>query len=892
MKTAKSGLAILVMMLIGVTFGSCGTGGGMAPEFLRCEYQEGDNILIDTQAPRLSWINNTTQTAWQVLVATDKKALKEGSADIWDSGKMNGSESHLVAYSGPEMTSMEDYWWTVRIWDEDDMASAWAKPAHWTTGMFSESDWKAQWIGASWQDDRDPTADNSAPIFRKEFTVRNGLVRAKAFVTGLGWFEMSVNGDKVGDDFFVPGLTDYMARPELLTNPRIPLEPEVTAYRTLYLAYDITGMLKKGGNAVSMLLGSGYFHEGMFNNNTIANYGYPRFILQMKLEYSDGGIEYVCSDTTWKEAHSPVVFSNLYKGEVYDSNFEIPGWGKPGLDDSSLNYAVLKDAPQGRLTANMGPTDKVIETLKPVSFERLGDGTCKVDFGKVISGWVKLDGVGVNKGDTVRINHLSEYPAGRCEYVCASDGTVTLNPKFTWYVFREAVISGIKDLDASRIVAEAVSSDVRPDAEFDCSNPLFCQIEKIWRQSQIDNMHAGVASDCPHRERLPYTGDGEVAMPMVLANFDAASFYNKWIGDVKGSQNPESGYVPNGAPWEPCCGGGPAWGAAICVMPWEFYNHYGDKTLLESCLGPMKDFMRYYDTWRIEDGTSSFHKPTPQGAPLYWYNLGDWAPAFGLPQDELVHTFFYWLCADITAKTAKVLGHEDDAAEYSKKADGIRDAFNKRYYNPETKSYGDFGGNVYALYMGVPPERLDDVRATLREELMVKYKGHVNVGFVAHRFLYETLALNGMNDVAWTLLNQKDFPSFGWWLEQGATTTWEQWDGTDSRNHPMFGGGLVWFYKMLAGVQTDPYEPGFKHIIIRPVPVKELGDVSYTTRTPYGTLVSKVKVDGDVVRMEGRIPFGAHATIYVPKSADAAILSPLDDSSYEIHEIGPGDYSF
>lgn len=892
MKTAKSGMTILVMMLIGVTFGSCGTGGGMAPEFLRCEYQEGDNILIDTQTPRLSWINNTTQTAWQVLVATDKKALKEGLADIWDSGKMMGGESHLVTYSGPEMTSMEDYWWTVRIWDEDDMASAWAKPAHWTTGMFSESDWKAEWIGASWQDDRDPTADNSAPIFRKEFTVRNGLVRAKAFVTGLGWFEMSVNGDKVGDDFFVPGLTDYTARPELLTNPRIPLEPEVTAYRTLYLAYDITDMLKKGTNAVSMLLGSGYFHEGLFNNNTIANYGYPRFILQMKLEYSDGDIEYVCSDTTWKEAHSPVVFSNLYKGEVYDSNLEIQGWGKPGLDDSSLGHAVLKDAPQGRLTANMGPTDKVIEELKPVSFEKLGNGTYKVDFGKVISGWVKLDGVGVNKGDTVRINHLSEYPAGRCEYVCASDGAVTLNPKFTWYVFREAVISGVKDLDASRIVAEAVSSDVRPDAEFDCSNPLFCQIEKIWRQSQIDNMHAGVASDCPHRERLPYTGDGEVAMPMVLANFDAASFYNKWIGDVKGSQNPESGYVPNGAPWEPCCGGGPAWGAAICVMPWEFYNHYGDKTLLESCLGPMKDFMRYYDTWRIEDGTSSFHKPTPQGAPLYWYNLGDWAPAFGLPQDELVHTFFYWLCADITAKTAKVLGHEDDAAEYSKKADGIRDAFNKRYYNPETKSYGDFGGNVYALYMGVPPERLDDVRATLREELMVKYKGHVNVGFVAHRFLYETLALNGMNDVAWTLLNQKDFPSFGWWLEQGATTTWEQWDGSDSRNHPMFGGGLVWFYKMLAGVQTDPYEPGFKHIIIRPVPVKELGDVSYTTRTPYGTLVSKVKVDGDVVRMEGRIPFGAHATIYVPKSAEAAILSPLDDSSYEIHEIGPGDYSF
>ena len=503
-------------MFIGLTLGLCGCGAATAPESLRCEYQEGDDIVIDTQAPRLSWINNTTQTAWQVLVATDRNALKEGKADIWDSGKTVGAESHLVAYSGPAMESMKDYWWTVRIWDGKDKVSTWARPARWTTGMFSESDWRAKWIGASWQDDSVPEADNSAPIFRKEFTVREGLVRAKAFVCGLGWFEMSINGGKVGDDYFVPGLTDYTARPALLTNPRIPLEPEVTAYRTLYLAYDITDMLGKGANAVSMLLGSGYFHEGLFNNNTIANYGYPRFILQMALEYSDGGIEYVCSDTTWKEAHSPVVFSNLYQGEVYDANFEIPGWNKPGLDDSSLSHAVLKEAPQGRLTANMGPTDKVLETLKPVSFERLEDGTFKIDFGKVISGWVKLDGVNVRKGDTLRVNHLSEYPAGRCEYVCASDGKVTTSPRFTWYVFREAIVSGMENLDVSQVVAEAVGSNVKPDAEFDCSNPLFCQIEKIWRQSQVDNMHAGVASDCPHRERLPYTGDGEVAMPMEI----------------------------------------------------------------------------------------------------------------------------------------------------------------------------------------------------------------------------------------------------------------------------------------------------------------------------------------------------------------------------------------
>ena len=277
---------------------SCGNVN--APSELRCEYQEGYDILIDTQSPRLSWINNCQQTAYQILVATDKALLKEGEADLWDSGRTEGSESHLVKYSGNLMPSMEDCWWTVRIWDAEGKASRWAEPAHWTTGMFNDTDWQAEWIGASWQDDNGPVDDNSAPIFRKEFKVDGELACAKAFVCGLGWFEMALNGDKVGDDFFAPGLTDYTARPKLLVNPRIPLDPAVTSYRTLYLAYDVTDMLRKGDNAVSMLLGNGYFHEGCFNNYTIENYGYPRFILQMKLEYADVRTEYVCSDESWK----------------------------------------------------------------------------------------------------------------------------------------------------------------------------------------------------------------------------------------------------------------------------------------------------------------------------------------------------------------------------------------------------------------------------------------------------------------------------------------------------------------------------------------------------------------------------------------------------------------
>jgi Bacterial alpha-L-rhamnosidase. len=533
-----------------------------------------------------------------------------------------------------------------------------------------------------------------------------------------------------------------------------------------------------------------------------------------------------------------------------------------------------------------------MEEIAPISFEKIEDGTYKADFGKVITGWVKLSGIKVRKGDTLKVNHLSEYPAGRCEYIAAADGAVTASTRFTWFSFREAIISGASEIQASNLTAQVVNSNVRAYSEFKCSNPLFEQIEKIWRQSQLDNMHSGVATDCPHRERLPYTGDGQIAMPMVVDNFDAAAFYNKWIGDIKGSQNPESGYVPNGAPWEPCCGGGPAWGAAICVMPWEFYCRYGDKDMLAGALQPMKEYVRYLSTWEQPDGTINVHRPTPDGREFYWYNLGDWAPAYQIPEDALVHTFYYWLCASITSKTAKALGDEATASEYAALAAKVKDAFNSHWYNAKDKTYGDFGCNVYALYMGQPEDRLEDVRATLRNELMVKYKGHLNVGFIANRFLYETLSLNGMGDVACTLLSQKDFPSFGWWLEQGATTTWEQWSGADSRNHPMFGGGLIWFYRILAGVTTDPAEPGFRHVIIRPVPVKTIENVEYTTETPYGKLSSRVTIKDGAVKMSGVIPFGSHATIYVPKSLEAAASAPAQDDSYEIHEAGPGEYSF
>ena len=874
---------------------------GNRPTDLKCEYQDGLVLLDAGSTPRLSWVNSADQTAYEIMVVSVAPGLAKGETPlVWDSGKVVSGQSHLVPYAGPALEPLKQYVWTVRTWDKEDKASGWGKPARWTTGP-SKDGWEADWIGAPWQEDVRGNWYTRYPMFRKEFSVGPGLLDAKLYISGLGYFEARLNGRKVGDDFLAPGLTDYSLRPYLGENPRIPLDPEVTAYRTFYLCYDIKAILEKGENAVGVTLGNGYFHTRPTAASAQCEpYGVPRLIARIELTYKDGRREHICTDTSWKAAESPFIFGDIWAGEAYDAREEQPGWDKAGFDDSAWASAVSVTAPDGPLTANNGPTDKVTEVFKPVSFEKLEDGRYKVDFGTVISGWAHFKGIKGNEGDTLKVEYISEYPSPRCEYIFSGSDPVDFAPRFTWFVFREAVISGISELAESQVVAEAVNTDVPVNSTFTSSNPLFGQILTIFQRAQIDNMHSAVASDCPHRERLPYTGDGEVAMASVLSYFDAARFYNKWIDDVIGSQNPATGYVPNGAPWEPMCGGGPAWGAAICVMPWEFYLRYGDKSVLEKSFEAMKGYDRYLSTWTREDGTILVAKTTPDGQPFYWYNLGDWLPPHiddsyagdGLPDEALVHTFIYWLCVRNTVLTASILGDKEAEAEYSALLEKINSAFNETFYDPEAKSYGFHGSNVLALYMGVPEERRDDVKATLRDELEVKCKGHLNTGIIGTRYLFETLSMYGMGDLAYTIMNQRDYPSFGWWLEQGATTTWEQWNGRDSRNHPMFGGGLTWFSRVLAGVDTDPENPGFKHVIIRPIPSKELTEVEYSTMTPYGKVASHVSHDGTDVTVTVTVPFGATATVYVPKSVEAASAAPMSDDSYVVYEAGPGTRTF
>ncbi|MDR0394913.1 MAG: glycoside hydrolase family 78 protein [Tannerella sp.] len=841
---------------------------GIRPVRPTCEYRI-DPSVVDVLQPRLSWVNEAVdpgvrgqkQTAWQIRVASSPEKLIAGDADLWDSGKQLSEESNLLKYNGQALRSMQDCRWQVRVWDADDRPSAWSEMGYWGMGLLKPSEWIATWIGAPWQgeearEDLEGRPHAPAPLLRKKFRLDKKVVLAKAFVTGLGYFEFYVNGKKVGDDVLSPNQTNYGKR-EGLDKTNIPVDDKFRAYRVLYMGYDITSLLSRGENVIGAIIGNGFYNPVI---NWTKAYGSPRFIGQVHITYDDGTQEVIGTDRTWEAQRSPILLNGVYAGEVYDGRKEIDDWAGSG----SWEPVVLRKAPEGIMSAQTSPSDRVMEKLPPVTITASDDGSYEVDFGREISGWVRLTDLNGPAGDTVEIKYLSESPNnGVHKYIMNGSGAESHAPRFTWYVFRKIRVMNYPGLLTSdRLTAEAVYSNLGMTGRFECSNNLFNRINRIWQHSLTDNVHGGVMSDCPHRERSAYTGDGQVACVTVMHNFDAAAFYTKWIRDIADAQNTETGYVPNGAPWQPGCGGGVAWGAAMNIMPWEFYVHYGDKDMLLRNYEAMKEQVRYMLTWRTPEGTM-FAKAPKGREPVYWMNLGDWCPPYEYPSDELVHTFYMWRCMDFTARAAKALGKTEDEKKYNRMAEEVKQAFHKKFYDPGKTSYGDCGGNIFALKMGVAEKYRKPVLEALQREIAAR-DGHLNTGIFGTQFFFEVLAENGLSNLAYTAMNKRDYPSFGHWIAQGATTTWEQWNGKNSRNHPMFGGSLTWFYRKLAGLSADEASPGYKHLIIRPVIPDSLSYASYATRTPYGEASVAWRRDHAGFDLQAVIPIGSTATVYIP----------------------------
>ena len=872
----------------------------LAPDRLRCEYL--DNPLgIDTPQPRLSWVLESKQraerqTAYQILAASSEALLKSDTGDLWDSGKVASDQTLHVVYAGKELASSQRCFWKVRVWDKDGKASAYSRPAYWEMGLLAAQDWRGQWIGR--------TADTNAlpaALLRRAFTLEGQIKQARAYICGLGYYELHLNGRKIGDHLLDPGYTRYDKR-------------------ALYVTYDVTDALRRGKNAVGVILGNGWYNvqtRAVWDFHKAPWRAAPKLRMQLRVEYADGRSETIGTDSRWTTSPGPITFNSIYGGETYDARAEKPGWDTPEYDESDWSMAQVVSAPGGKLAAQMMPPIKADRVIKPVKVTEPKPGVFVFDMGQNFAGFAELnvhgpagtkvvmkygerlakDGM-IDRTDiqqhVVRVDTNQQYQTDT--YILDGTSRTTDHAsRFTYHGFQYVEVTGFPGkptLDALRGVF--IHSAIAVAGEFECSNPLLNRIWEAGRWAYLSNLE-GVPTDCPHREKNGWTGDAHLAAEQGLFNYAPATVYAKWINDLGDEQRPTGelpGIVPTSG-WGYKWGNGPAWDSAFLLIPFYLYQYCGDTKVLSDHYDGLKRYVDYL-TSKAKGGIIDI-------------GLNDWAPFKTATPADITSTAYYYRDAQIVALAAGLMGNEADARKYTDLAASIQQAFNEKFYHADTGLYGNGSQTALscALYQGlVEPANRARVLSNL-VAAVEQANGHIDTGILGAKYLLNALLENGRADVAYRIASQKDLPSWGWWLEQGATTLWENWNGTESRNHIMYGDISAWFYKALAGINLDPAAPAFKHFIIKPNLIGGLTSAEASYDSVRGRIVSDWKTRDGRLELTVTIPANTSATVYVPVAASAAIKEggkPAADAlgirllrvedGRTVLEVGSGTYHF
>ena len=1037
----------------------------------RCEYLA-NPLGIDTPNPRLSWVMTSDQrgekqTAYHVLVASSAEALAKDQGDLWDSGKVDSDRSILVAYEGKGLTSRQQCWWKVRVWDGRGQTSLWSQPASWSMGLLKPDDWQAKWIGVEaptqlaeddlhrlvkriwspgeseptstatpdrryfrrtvvlpegkmiqratlemavgssyefyingkrWRDDR-PAQDlttffhpgsnvialnvlnpipakktlplgieallkvefgNGNPLvvvsdsqwrsskvlapkwmevgfddsawesaselgpcgtppwglglvnrtlparnLRREFQVEKKITRATAYVCGLGFFDLYLNGKLVSDGVMNPALSSY----------------NLAAY---YLTIDLTGKIRAGTNALGAVLGNGRFFAPQ--RVGAADFGVPRLLLQLELQYEDGTREQIVSDERWRATDAgPIRGNNEYHGEIYDARREMPGWDQTGFDDSKWQPAQVLRAPTTNLRAQMIEPMRVTEVLKAVKITTPKPGVFSVDFGQNFYGTVRIKAA-APKGTTIWMTEAySLQPDGMLKtadnrlaqaseiYTFKGDGVEQWMPRFRGQGFRRIQVTGFPGTPSlDNFEGMVIHSDVPAVGEFSCSNDLINRIHLAIRWGMRMYMRSAPV-DPDRNERMPWLGDPAKDSESLAFNFNVAPFYAKFMDDIRRSQRAD-GSIPNVSMyWGP--GTDVLWPSVYTIIPDWFADFYGDPKVIETHYEAMKRWMAAMQQRNIlEDGT------------VKGGSYGDWCDALsvkinrapeggGNTSKVLISTAYHYNNYRIMERAAKRLNKPEDAKFFAEHADRLRTIFNNAFFDPATNTY--LGGTqcafVLPLTFGlVPEDHKQAVIAKLVEDIMVKNDGHLSVGIIGMQWLMQTLTECGHPEAAWTLATQTTRPSWGYMISKGATTIWERWDydtqgpGMNSEALLMQAGNLdAWFYQTLAGINYDREQPGFKHIILRP---HLLGDLTWAKAhldSPYGRIASHWERKAGRFTWNVTVPANTTATVYVPaKSAESVSESGKPaakaegvrfvrmDKDHAVLEVGSGKYRF
>lgn len=863
-------------------------------------------IGLDSNIPRFSWqLNNggrnIVQTAYEI------KLMAPTKSGNWSSGKVNTNQSVQIAYTGPALQSNAKYQWQVRVWDQTNKPSAWSAPANFQMGLLKAEDWTAKWIEPGYKEDE---ILRPSPLFRKSFNSNKKIQSATIYITSHGLYEAHINGKRVGDAYLTPGWTVYQKRLQ-------------------YQAYDVTNLLQSGKNAIAVSVGSGWYRGiiGFSNNKNV--YGKDiALLLQLQIVYSDGSIEKVGTDASWKSGIGSIRFSEIYNGETIDARQEKAGWKLADYNDDEWASVIVGKQSMSNLIATENELVKKHEVFHPAKIFITPKGEKVIDFGQNLVGWVTMKIKG-NSGDKITITHAEvldklgnfyteNLRAAACTntYILKGGEEEIFEPHFTWQGFRYAKIDGYPgELSSENFSAVALYSDMPQTGSFSTSNDLINQLQHNIQWGQNGNF-LDVPTDCPQRdERLGWTGDAQAFSRTASFNRNVNSFFAKWMKDVAADQLP-NGSVPFVIPniLGANAAGATGWADVATIIPWNMYLAYGDKRLLEQQYASMKSWLGYMQSQSKNDlWNTGFHF----GDWLFYRPFDDNDGSSAVTDKYLIAQCFFAHSAQILINTAKVLGKNDDVATFEAIMKKTKDAYLKEYVTGSGRLVSSTQtAYVLALQFDMLPENM---RAQAAERLVANiksYGNHLTTGFLGTPYLCDVLSRFGYVDMAYTLLLQETYPSWLYPVKMGATTIWERWNGirTDgsfepasmnSFNHYAYGAIGDWMYRVMVGIDTYEDGPGYQHIKIEPHIGGTFTNASASLKTYYGTVSSGWKLSADSVQIDAVIPPNTHATVIVPARSRNEITEngkalsediktgPSDNFSTSIRiEIGSGKYHF
>ncbi len=874
---------------------------------------------IDVLNPKLTWEisgnkRGIFQTACHILVASSPEKLSENEGDLWDSGKISSGTSIHVPYEGKALKSRMRCYWKVKVWSAYG-ESDWSEPAFWSMGLLHEIEWQGIWIGYDkafpW-DDEGMFSRLSARYLRKDFTVSKEVKRATVYIIGLGLYELCINGQKIGDQVLAPSPTDYLKNVK-------------------YNVFDVSDKLQSGMNAAGVILGNGrYFTMRNYKAYKIKNFSYPKMLFQMEIEYTDGSVNVITSDETWKfTADGPIRSNNEYDGEEYDARKEMPGWNMPGFDAGKWLNAESVQEPGGRLEAQMNENMKIIQSVRPVSINRIRPDTWIIDMGQNMVGWVKMKVKG-ERGKQIKLRfaeilndngELSTYNLRDAKatdiYILKGGAEETWEPSFVYHGFRYVEITGYPGIpQTSNFEGRVVSDDLKTTGTFETSDQLTNQIFRNTWWGIIGN-YKGMPIDCPQRnERQPWLGDRTVVSYGESFIFDNARLYLKWMDDIYFTQKADGAICDVAPAYFKYYSDNMTWPGTYLMVAGMLNVQFGDKSHIEKHYPSMKKWLNYMrERYMNENYIVTKDSYGDWCAPPETIEAGRGKSANVKHPSRLISTAYYYHFMELMQDFANLTGNDKDIPGFSRLAENIKEGFNNEFFNEEDFTYGDnnLTDNLLPLYFGlVPEDHTKDVLDNIIKIIEIKNNGHLSCGVIGVQWLMRTLTQNGRSDLAFKIATNTTYPGWGYMIENGATTIWELWNGNtaapdmNSYNHVMMLGDLIiWYYENLAGIKSDPDYPGFKKIIMNPEIIDGLDFVKASYKSVHGLIRSEWKKKDKKFYWDITIPGNSKAVIGIPSVTRSGVSESGTKASQAegirflkmqdgraMFEIGSGHYSF